>query len=134
MSDNHADPIPLVAIHDLARPERRILIREAEFNPAAHTIWGERQKPADVTPPPPPPPPVTPSVSVTAPPATPNPATPPNQDTQPPALFVAIPADWSDLPWPALKSLASKFGPSGNSDEARATIEAELAKRAAAGG
>jgi hypothetical protein len=53
----------------------------------------------------------------------------------PASAVVTIPADWRGLPWPALKSLASKVAPETaikTKADAEAAVEAELARRAGA--
>jgi len=94
---DHADPIPLVAIHDPADRARRVVIRESDFDSAHHVAWGSTGKQGES-----------------------------------PAPIVAIPDNWRELPWFSLRALALKFGPAGNSDEAQATIKAEIVKRAMA--
>lgn len=64
----------------------------------------------------------------------PEPATacpaPSEREETPVADTTEIPADWRDLPWPALKALAARFGSARNRAECEATIEAELRRRA----
>jgi hypothetical protein len=55
--------------------------------------------------------------------------------TQPVPPAVDIPVDWRTLPWPTLKSLASKVAPETaikTKADAEAAVEAELARRAGA--
>lgn len=65
-------------------------------------------------------------------PTTPAPVLPrPTAETPEQRAAVEIPANWRDLPWPKLRSLASKVSddPISNRPVAVAAIEAELSRR-----
>lgn len=83
--------------------------------------------PAEAVAPSAPEPPAVPVVAEPDAPAEPTQAEP----TDAPAAAVEIPADWRDLKWPALRSLALKVSdePIRNHDDAVAAIELELERR-----
>ena len=77
--------------------------------------------------------PAAPAVEPPAPDPAPETAAPPAAEQPAAVEQVAIPENWADLPWAELKLLAANFAAEKvkSKEDAKAAIEAELARRAA---